>query len=84
MERTEYEPGNGTRYDLIYGMTPHRSPGPDSKQFMLIWMKRGGSGGVAVAVGNRVHPSYVAEKMGVGSEDARVLAEFINERTGWK
>ena len=87
MERANsHEPGNMTRYDLIYGMLPyHCFPGePDNERFMLTWMKYGGSGGVSIIVSQWVHPTYVAEKMGVGPEDARVLAEFINERTGWK
>ena len=85
MTREQLQPGNGTNYDIIYGKVPYQV-GSEVKmdRFMLTWMKYGGSGGVSVIVSQWVHPTYVAEKMGVGYEDARVLAEFINERTGWE
>tara|TARA_R100000234_G_scaffold69135_1_gene42421 strand:- start:7500 stop:7760 length:261 start_codon:yes stop_codon:yes gene_type:complete len=85
MTREQLQPGNGANYDIIYGWAPCRVKGKVRVDlFLLSWMKNGGSGGVSVIVSQKVYPSYVAEKMGIGYEDARVLAEFINERTGWK
>ena len=85
MTREQLQPGNGANYDIIYGWTPCRI---ESKVrvdlFLLSWMKNGGSGGVSVIVSQKVHPSYGAEQMGIDYEDARVLAKFINERTGGK
>ena len=85
MNRKFYEPGNGTRYDLIWGWVP----GYNGKGHVLMvtWMKRGGSGGsggttMVVGAGSFAHESYVSEKMDVGQADAQVLAAFINEKLG--
>jgi len=82
MTREFYEPGNGTRYDIIWGW----APGYNNKDhvFMLTWMRSGGSGGVSIVVGpgSFAHWTYVSEKMDVGQADAEVLAAFINEKLG--
>ena len=80
MNRKFYEPGNGTRYDLIWGWVP----GYNGKGHVLMvtWMKRGGSGGVSMVVGEGsfAHETYVSEKMDVGEADAKALADFINSK----
>ena len=82
MTREFYEPGNGTRYDILWGYVP----GYNNKDhvFMLTWMRSGGSGGVSMVVGpsSFTHETYVSEKMGVGQADAQVLSAFINEKLG--
>ena len=88
MTREFYEPGNGTRYDLIWGYVPpyntQRIGMPTDPVFMLTWMRSGGSGGVSMVAGpgSFTHETYVSEKMGVGQADAEVLAAFINEKLG--
>ena len=80
MNRKFYEPGNGTRYDLIWDWFP----GYNGKDHVLMvtWMKRGGSGGVSMVVGEGsfAHETYVSEKMDVGEADAKALADFINSK----
>lgn len=82
MTREFYEPGNGTRYDLLWGYVP----GYSNKDLMLMvtWMRSGGSGGVSIIVslGSFAHETYVSEKMDVGQADAKALADFINEKLG--
>ena len=82
MKREAYEPGNGTRYDLIWGHVP--GYGNKDHVLMVTWMRGGGSGGVSIAIGpgSFAHETYVSEKMGVGMADAEVLAAFINEKLG--
>ena len=82
MTREFYEPGNGTRYDLIWGQVP--GYGNRDHVFMLTWMRGGGSGGVSMAVGpcSFTHETYVSEKMNVGAADAEALAAFINKKIG--
>lgn len=76
-----YEPGNGTRYEMMYGHTPYIHD-PDSPiQFFATWMKNNGSGGVTVkhSANSYCHWSYVKEKMELHShEDAKAIAHFIN------
>ena len=80
MNREFYEPGNGTRYDLIWGYVP----GYNNKGHVLMvsWMRGGGSGGVSMVIGEGsfAHETYVSEKMGLGQADAEALAAFINEK----
>jgi len=76
-----FEPGNGTRYELMYGKTPniHNLDGPDL--FFCTWMKNGGTGGVTVMhpLKGYCHYSYVKEKMELhSSEDSKAIAHFIN------
>jgi len=86
MTREFYEPGNGTRYDLIWGYVPpyntQRIGMPTDPVFMLTWMRSGGSGGVSIVVGpgSFTHETYVSEKMNVGAADAEALAAFINNK----
>ena len=82
MQRQFYEPGNGTRYDIIYGNAPGYSE-DSSDVFLLTWMLRGGSGGSTIAVNSFTHWTYVQEKMNVQEADAKALAEFINNSNGW-
>ena len=81
MQRQFYEPGNGTRYDIIYGNVPGYAN--DSEVFVLTWMLRGGSGGSTIAVTSFTHWTYVQEKMNVQEADAKALAEFINSMNSW-
>ena len=75
-----YQPGNGTRYNLIYGYTPYIFDLDGPHHFFCSWMKYGGSGGVTVKhSAGYCHWSYVKEKMVINTEDAKAIAHFINQ-----
>ena len=59
MKRFIWEPGNGTRYDLVYG------PFAGTGEFLLCWMKKGSSGGTCILwkSGDFLHHNYIEEKM---------------------
>lgn len=63
-----FEPGNGTRYDLLFGRTQIVT-GDDGKLWphlvLLVWMYNGGSGGGALRFDpdGFLHHSYLSEKM---------------------
>tara|TARA_Y100000401_G_scaffold110235_1_gene107245 strand:+ start:587 stop:853 length:267 start_codon:yes stop_codon:yes gene_type:complete len=76
MKRYNYEPGNATRYDLVYG----RIEG--TKQYVLVWLSKGGSGGTALQWEHfddepRLMAGYISEKMGIRRADAEAIAEFM-------
>ena len=73
-ERHDFQPGNGSRYDLVY--VPDLGDG----FFLLTWLRYGGSGGVSLRAsrGSFLHISYVMEKMRLDSEaDAHALVAFL-------
>ena len=73
LKQYDFQPGNGSRYEIIYGMVDDR--------YILIWMNRGGSGGSAFRFdGGYIHHSYMAEKMGLTewSSDVFALCAFLN------
>ena len=76
----QFEPGNGTRYDLLWGDCPDGNDPDGPHLFFCTWLKNGGSGGVTVThpIGGYCHFSYVAEKMEIGGEDAKAIAHLIN------
>ena len=77
MKRYFYQPGNATRYDLVYG----RIEG--TKQYVLVWLNKGGSGGTALQWEHfddmpSPDPGYIAGKMQLAFEgDAVAIAQFI-------
>lgn len=75
VERYDFCPGNGARYDLMYGKVPNGG-------YLLVWLKRGGSGGCAFRfhADSYVHSSYLAEKMDLTKwmGDAYALCAFLN------
>ena len=76
MKRYDYQPGNATRYDLLYG------PIEGEDRYALVYFDRGG-GGVALrfCYFDNPHPAYIKEKMRLCFEgDADALAQFIAER----
>ena len=75
LQKYTWEPGNGTRYELFYGRVKNTN--------LIPWMRRGGSGGRAMAFseGSFLHYTYVAEKMDVNAADAAGILQFL-ERMG--
>lgn len=76
MKRFSWEPGNGTRYDLIYG------PLGGTNKFLLCWMLKGGSGGKSILwEGNSLlHHGYLEEKMDIGIADAHGILLFVHSK----
>lgn len=66
----DWQPGNGTRYDLYYG--------PAGKKTFVSWMKNAG-GGVSMVFTDYLHYSYLMEKMNVGIADAVGILKFLEE-----
>jgi len=74
IKRYGYEPGNGTRYDLLYGKAP--------QGYLLVWLHRGGSGGSAFRFSGDqfVAAGYLAEKMSIPATlggDTDALLAFL-------
>jgi len=89
VKRYTYQPGNGTRYDLIFGKVPASVYGTTDKlveatgkhtHTMLTWMKRGGSGGGTIVFDLAPCSGYLAEKMNIGTGDAVALIRFLHEQ----
>ena len=72
--RTNYEPGNGTRYSIT------TIPETEGDAFLFIWWSRD-NGGQCMRVGRqRVSTEYVAEKLQARIADAEALAMFVNSQ----
>jgi len=71
-ERYEWCPGNGTRYDLIYGHV--------GTKCMITWMHKGGSGGTAMLFSQFLHYTYVQEKMQINIADAAGILKFLEHK----
>ena len=67
----DWQPGNGTRYDLYYSKTGDRG--------FISWMRRGGAGGTAMSFSHFLHYTYVMEKMEIGIADAVGILKFLEE-----
>jgi hypothetical protein len=77
MQRYQYQPGNGTNYDIMYG---DNGPG---RGYLFVWLKRGGSGGSAFRFdgGCFIHSGYLMEKMDLPERlmgDVWALCAFLN------
>tara|TARA_R110000824_G_scaffold96226_2_gene230696 strand:+ start:697 stop:1023 length:327 start_codon:yes stop_codon:yes gene_type:complete len=76
---TFFEPGNGKRYHIMAARVDREN---GQTGWLISWMKNSGSGGTCIWLadgGGHVHDFYVQEKMGCFREDARVLADYIND-----
>ena len=76
MKRIQYQPGNGTNYDLMYGKV-------EGNGYLLVWLKRGGSGGSAFRFDGDyfIAAGYLMEKMDLPSRlmgDVHALCAFLN------
>lgn len=75
--RYEYEPGNATRYEIWI------SAWEDNRAMVSLWPGVSGSSSCCVfSTDGYLHEDYVADKLGVGSVDALVLAEFLGHVLG--
>ena len=67
----DWQPGNGTRYDLYYSRKGDRG--------FISWMRRGGAGGTAMTFTHYLHYSYIMEKMEINIADAVGILKFLEE-----
>ena len=70
MKRYEWCPGNGTRYELLYGLVGGNT--------YITWMRFGGGSGVTSIVPDFLHYTYLMEKMDISISDAVAILEFLN------
>lgn len=77
LKRIQYQPGNGTNYDLLYGPV-------EDNGYLLVWLNRGGSGGSAFRFNGSlgyIAGGYLMEKMDLPSHlmgDVHALCAFLN------
>jgi len=81
MKQYTYEPGNATRYHLVYGRIEGLG-GTPANDYLIAWLKDGGSGGTAMRWAHwddMPTPGwvYISEKMGIREADAKAIAMFI-------
>ena len=81
LQRFCFEPGTGSRYDLLYGSCPP-FPGMTGGGHVLVWLSRGGSGGAAFRFDDGITPfaGYLMEKMDIPKHlagDAHALLAFL-------
>ena len=72
LSRYDWQPGNGTRYDLFYGTT-------GKNRTLISWMHRGGAGGTTMVFDGFLHYTYIMEKMNVRISDAAGILMFLKE-----
>jgi len=74
----DYQPGNGTRYELMFGHMPNMEDPDGPHIFFCAKVNAGGGDIVLHSINNYCHFTYVAEKMRIGDEDAKAIAHVIN------
>lgn len=79
--RYQWCPGNGARYDVLFGMVQPEVASSDmglvesddqATRYCLTWLSRGGSGGGTIVFSNPPDVTYLMEKM-----DIRLLGDAI-------
>ena len=73
VRRTQYEPGNGSRYDLSWYSDEYG-------YLVATWWHRGGSGGSTIRVNKEPSEGYVMEKMGLPERlpgDVAAITEWL-------
>ena len=75
IQRSDWEPGNATRYDLLYGEYLDSRGKP---MFFITWLENAGAGGVTLNwSGDSLHWSYVCEKMGINIANAAGIMAYL-------
>ena len=75
IDRVDWEPGNSTRYDLMYGEYLDAKGKP---MFFITWLRLGGSGGTTLSWrGDGRHWSYVCEKMSINMANAAGIMAYL-------
>jgi hypothetical protein len=74
----DYQPGNGTRYELMFGHMPNIEDADGPHLFFCARINGGGGEVVRHSIGSYCHFTYVSEKMKLGDEDAKAVAHVVN------
>jgi hypothetical protein len=72
-----FQPGNGTRYELLLIKVEATIPfhsGKNLEQWLLVWAEHGY---MVILDGSSLHPSYVKEKLNTSFTDAVVITAII-------
>lgn len=79
----EYEPGNGTRYQLVLVVVPAGFGGAGARH-VLVWINAGRSMVVPSTEGMAWTPAvnYIAEKLGCNTADAEAVRAFLASALG--
>jgi hypothetical protein len=75
-QRVDWQPDNGSRYDMLYGEYLDSRGVP---MFFVTWLRIGGSGGTTLSWsgGGLLHHSYISEKMKVNEADAAGILAYL-------
>jgi len=74
----DYQPGNGSRYELMFGHMPNLEDPDGPHTFFCARVNAGGGEVVLHSINSYCHFTYVSEKMRIGDEDAKAIAHVIN------
>lgn len=77
-----YEPGNGTRYDLVIIPLADLYPDPNVDQYLVVLENFGKS--MRAMLGGSEHWTYIKSKLGVTTATALTLAELFEYLTTGK
>lgn len=72
LSRYDWQPGNNTRYDLMYGTT-------EKGTAVVSWLRNTGAGGPTLVFRSFLHYSYMMEKMQIRISDAVGILKFLEE-----
>jgi len=80
-QRVDWQPGNGSRYDILYGEYINADGKP---MFFVTWLRLGGSGGSTLSWDGLtlLHWSYLSEKMKVNEADAAGILSYLKKIRG--
>lgn len=78
MNRSVFEPGNGTRYDVVFGEYEDIN---QNNYCLISWLAKGGTGGPSFtwSTGSHVDLSYFCEKTGIGLADSAAILSWIKD-----
>ena len=80
LKRFDYQPGNGTRYDLLFGTNQHLDYYKnETTYFFISWLNISGVGGPTFSfpMNSQMHFSYFQEKTGFGEADCAAILGFL-------
>lgn len=78
----DWQPGNGTRYDLMLVNLPATMPGPQLA--ILTWVNAPRHGrSMVLPVGDEIDVSYISDKLDVNPVDALAIARWLTTLVGW-
>ena len=78
-----HQPGNGTRYDLLFGkykyLDYYKS---EITYFFVTWLNKSGVGGTTFSfpIDSQVHFSYFQEKTGLNEADSAAILGFLENQ----